>query len=50
MVNSVENSLVSLKVQVVFDALKNHAANGATVIIVTHSLHLAEACDERVRI
>lgn len=36
--------------QVVFDALKNHAANGATVIIVTHSLQLAEACDERVRI
>lgn len=35
---------------VVVDALKDHAAAGATVIVVTHSPEVAAACDQEIRL
>jgi len=34
--------------RVVMDALRDHAATGATVVVVTHSLEVADACDRRL--
>ncbi|KAF2413353.1 ABC transporter [Microbacterium sp. B35-04] len=35
---------------VVVDALRDHAATGATVIVVTHSPDVAAACDRRIEL
>ncbi|WP_109212272.1 MULTISPECIES: ATP-binding cassette domain-containing protein [Microbacterium] len=34
----------------VVDALREHAASGATVIVVTHDPRVAEACDREIRL
>jgi putative ABC transport system ATP-binding protein len=35
---------------VVIDAMRRHADCGATVIVVTHSSHLADACDREIKL
>lgn len=43
-------NLDSSTAAVVIDAMRGHAARGATVIVVTHSSQLADACDREIRL